>query len=195
MANLENMQNRLSTILLLTGSTVLVWCASVWTGIALFERWEARRWNAAPRPKTTASNPPPVSPALKPHQVFGWLDIPRLHISTAVVEGDDTRDLFYGAGHIPGTSLPGTTGNIGIAAHRDTIFRALRGIRKQDTIRIRTASGEHDYSVEATRVVQPSNVEVLNDSGYAELTLVTCYPFWYVGPAPMRFVVQARQMD
>jgi sortase A len=189
------MRNRLSTILLLTGSAVLVWCASVWTGIALFERWEAHRWKVAPRPPTAASIPAPASPALQPHQVFGWLDIPRLHISTAVVEGDDTPDLLYGAGHIPGTSLPGASGNIGIAAHRDTIFRALREIRPQDTIRIRTAWGEHDYSVEATKIVRPSNVEALNDAGYAELTLVTCYPFWYVGPAPMRFVVHARQMD
>jgi sortase A len=188
------MRNRLSTILLLTGSAVLIWCVTIWVSIALFEAWEAHHWRAAARQGNTLS-PPPSPPAPQPHEVIGWLEVPRLHISTAVLEGDDSPDLLYGAGHIPGTALPGGSGNVGIAAHRDSIFRTLRGIRPKDQIRIRTAWGQHDYSVEATKVVRPSHVEVLDDAGYAELTLVTCYPFSYIGPAPLRFVVHARQVD
>lgn len=183
------MRKRLSTILLLTGSAVLVWCASVWISSALFERRQSQRWN----------NPPPAVSAVplapRPHDVVAWLDIPRLHISTAVLEGDDTLSLRYGAGHVPGTPLPGSAGNVGIAAHRDTIFRPLSRIARDDRITLRTPGTYYEYSVESTSIVRPSDVSVLDGSNTDELTLVTCYPFWYVGPAPLRFVVRARRVS
>ena len=132
-------------------------------------------------------------PAPKLHDVIAWLEVPRLRISTAVLEGDDSLALRLGAGHIPGTPLPGSAGNVGIAAHRDSFFRPLAGIEPQDRIRLRTPGGDWDYTVESTRIVQPSNVGVLANSRQSELTLVTCYPFRYVGAAPLRFIVRARR--
>jgi sortase A len=190
------MRNRLSTILLLAGSAVLVWCATVWTGAALFEKYQAWRW------KSLASAPPSSSPAAaspaaphvpEPHDVVAWLEIPRLRISTAVLEGDDDLALSLGAGHIPGTPLPGADGNVGIAAHRDSFFRSLGGVHPRDRIRLRTPAGDWDYTVESTRIVQPSDTGVLDASRQSELTLVTCYPFHYIGSAPLRFIVRARR--
>ncbi len=197
------MRQRLSTIFLLTGSAVLVWCATVWTSAALFERFEAWLWKA-PHQRTAQASiarasvaKPFVSrkPAPKLHDVIAWLDIPRLGSSMAVLEGDDSVSLSVGAGHIPSTALPGGVGNIGLAAHRDSFFRPLHNIKDGDRLLLRTPGATHEYTVESTRIVRPSEVGVLANSGQPELTLVTCYPFWYVGPAPLRFVVHARQFD
>ena len=126
---------------------------------------------------------------------LGRLDIPRLDMSIMVMEGIDDQTLRLGIGHIPETVLPGQPGNSGIAGHRDTFFRGLAGIRKDDEITVRTLDGAYKYVVDSIRVVDPHAIEVLNDSGYPMLTLVTCYPFYRVGPAPQRFVVQALLKD
>jgi sortase A len=125
--------------------------------------------------------------------VIGSLAIPRLGLQTVVVEGDGDRDLRLAAGHIPGTSLPGQRGNVGIAGHRDTFFRPLRRIRKNDTITVTTLSGEFRYSVVSTEIVKPDNVQVLFPAKTETLTLVTCYPFNFVGPAPRRFIIRAER--
>jgi len=122
------------------------------------------------------------------------LEIPRLGLSVMVHEGVGSRILQIGAGHIPGTAPPGDFGNIGIAAHRDTFFRKLRSIRRDDAILLDTLDGTYQYAVEWTRVVKPSDLQVLASSEQPVLTLVTCYPFYYVGPAPNRFIVRARRV-
>jgi sortase A len=189
------MRRRLGTILLLAGSAALVWCATVWTGAALFEKYQARRWKSpAVAAPVRATSQPAAPPVPKLHDVVAWLEVPRLRISTAVLEGDDDLALSLGAGHIPGTSLPSAAGNVGIAAHRDSFFRSLGGIEPQDRIRLRTQEGDWEYTVESTRVVRPSEVSVLANSAQPELTLVTCYPFRYVGAAPLRFIVRARRV-
>lgn len=188
------MQMWLSKALLLAGSAILALCAGVWASTAWFEKYESGRWNA-PRARTTSLNDIKVAHDYSPppHEVVAWLDVPRLHISTAVLEGDDNLSLRLGAGHILGTPFPGTSGNVGIAAHRDTFFRSLGRIEPEDRIRLRTREGDWEYTVESTRVVQPTNISVLANSDRPELTLVTCYPFRYVGAAPLRFVVRARR--
>jgi len=123
--------------------------------------------------------------------LVGRIAIPRLDVSTIVLEGVDTATLLRGAGHIPETALPGDRGNVGIAAHRDSFFRALKDIRKNDTIRLETLEGTYSYRVDWTRVVTPEDTAVLDDTGAPALTLVTCYPFSYVGSAPNRFIVRA----
>lgn len=187
------MRKRLSTIFLLAGGAALVWCATVWTGAALFEKYQAWQWNArdATAPVQAISPAAPAAPKL--HDVIAWIEIPRLRISTAVLEGDDALALKLGAGHIPGTALPSASGNVGIAAHRDSFFRSLGGIQPRDRIRLRTPEGDWEYTVESTRIVPPSDVGVLANSRQPELTLVTCYPFRYVGSAPLRFIVRARR--
>jgi sortase A len=126
--------------------------------------------------------------------VIGRLDIPRLNLSVMVREGADERTLSRAVGHIPGTALPGKIGNVGLAGHRDTFFRALRNIREDDTIELETTSGSFRYVVKSTKIVTPRDVSVLEASGGETLTLVTCYPFYYVGSAPKRFIVHASQM-
>src|SRR5437899_6667174 len=133
-----------------------------------------------------------VEPRPKPHairrgEVIGELEIPSLNISVAVFEGDDARILSLGAGHIPKTTLPPGSGNIGIAAHRDTYFRPLRLIRVNDLIELKTLAGASRYAVTETKIVQPSDIGVLATAPGRDLTLVTCYPFYYIGSAPKRF--------
>jgi sortase A len=112
-------------------------------------------------------------------------------VSTIVLEGVSSTTLLRGAGHIPETALPGDRGNVGIAAHRDSFFRALKDIRKNDTIRLETLDGTFSYRVDWTRIVTPEETAVLDDTDSPALTLVTCYPFSYVGSAPNRFIVRA----
>lgn len=126
--------------------------------------------------------------------LVGRLAVPRLHLRAMVREGDGDGTLSLSLGHIPGTAFPGQDGNVGVAGHRDTLFRGLQSIEKNDLIQFDTLRGSYAYRVESTSVVGPEYVNVLKPGPYAELTLVTCYPFRYVGPAPDRFIVKARQV-
>jgi sortase A len=131
---------------------------------------------------------------VKTGDVLGRVDIPRLGISVAVLQGTSSRILRLGAGHIEGTALPGETGNSGIAGHRDTFFRKLKNIQLNDEIQVQTATGLFRYQVDWMRVVEPSDTTVLEPSSKeSTVTLVTCYPFYFVGSAPKRFVVRAHQ--
>jgi sortase A len=116
-------------------------------------------------------------------------------MSTMVVEGAGNRDLKRAAGHIPGTAFPGTGGNTGIAAHRDTFFRPLRFIRIADSISVTTPQGTFAYRVVSTQIVKPDQIQVLYPTQAEALTLVTCYPFNFVGPAPRRFIVRAERVQ
>jgi sortase A len=122
---------------------------------------------------------------------LGRLEVPRLDVSVMVAQGVSGSTLRRAAGHIPGTALPGQLGNVGIAGHRDTFFRPLKDIRKNDTLTLTTLDGTYQYVVDSTQVVSPDDVSVLDPTGRPTLTLVTCYPFFYVGSAPQRFIVQA----
>ena len=124
--------------------------------------------------------------------LLGIVQVPRLGLAVPFVEGSDAEPLEIGAGHIPHTAFPGHHGNAGIAAHRDTMFRPLRNIRPGDDIVITTPAGSYDYKVSGTEIVMPSDAQVLNRTPNRTLTLVTCYPFFYVGDAPKRFIVHAQ---
>jgi sortase A len=134
----------------------------------------------------------------RPHYVegqsMGWIEIPRLGISAIVAHGDDTRTLMRAVGHIPGTAFPGDGGNVGLAAHRDTFFRALEGIESSDLIHLVMPNQTLAYRVVDVALVRPSQVDVLHTTSEPMLTLVTCYPFEYIGLAPYRFIVRARQI-
>ena len=130
----------------------------------------------------------------RPDQLIGRLEIPRLKIRVMVREGDNSSTLEHAVGHIPSTALPGDPGNVALAAHRDTYFRPLRFIRKNDRILLSTLDGSYEYAVQSTKIVNPTDVSVLKASSPHELTLVTCYPFYYVGAAPRRFIVHAVQI-
>jgi sortase A len=143
-------------------------------------------------PSSPSKETPPDSAQTFPAR----LTIARLGLTTMIEEGVGEPTLRRAAGHIPSTALPGNSGNVGVAGHRDTLFRPLRGIRKHDRIVISTLSNDYDYEVTSTAIVNPSNVAVLAPTpGENTLTLVTCYPFYYVGSAPNRFIVKARQVS
>lgn len=119
------------------------------------------------------------------------LTVPRLDTTLFVIEGTDQKDLSKGPGHMPGTALPGVTGNCVIAGHRDTHFRVLEGIQKGDEVDLDTKYGKFHYQVRSMEVVAPTNVSSLYPSDNAVLHLITCYPFYYVGHAPKRMVIEA----
>ncbi len=125
--------------------------------------------------------------------VVGRIEIPRIGLKTMILEGVSQRTLALAVGHIPGTALPGKTGNVGLAGHRDTFFRSLAGIHLDDAIVLTTLDGSYRFRVKSCEVVSPRDTRVLEDSAQPSLTLVTCYPFHYVGPAPKRFIVHAVQ--
>ena len=127
----------------------------------------------------------------KEGDLLGRIEIPRLGMKVAIVEGTTSQTLRLGVGHIKGTASPGERGNIGIAGHRDTFFRALKGIRVSDEIQIQTAAGLSRYAVNWVRIVSPGDIEVLDPSDKSSVTLVTCYPFHFIGAAPQRFIVRA----
>jgi sortase A len=129
------------------------------------------------------------------HGLIGRIEIPRLLLSAVVVEGVDKTALRRAVGHIPGTALPGQAGNVGVAGHRDTFFRPLKDLKVKDEIRFSTLKGDFKYEVESLRIVDPANVGVLAPSAQNVLTMVTCYPFYFVGPAPKRWIVRARQVS
>jgi sortase A len=160
----------------------------------LYQAFENRELDAI-----LAGAPPPVTPELNgterhqpaPGSAIGRIEIPRLGVSTIIRAGSDARTLSLAVGHIPGTAFPGEDGNIGLAGHRDTFFRRLRDIRANDEIRIVTPDGQFIFRVRQTNIVQPRDTWVLNPTAERTLTLVTCYPFSYVGSAPQRFIVRA----
>jgi sortase A len=124
--------------------------------------------------------------------MLGKVEIGRLNISAMVREGVDAQTLSTAVGHVPSTAMPGHSGNFALAAHRDTLFRPLRNIKLNDLITFRSLTQTFTYKVENTRIVKPTDVAVLRSDGRDSLTLITCYPFYYVGSAPERFIVQAR---
>lgn len=128
-------------------------------------------------------------------ELLGRIRIPSVDVTAVIVEGVGKTSLRRAAGHIPGTALPEEDdGNVGIAAHRDSFFRGLKDIRKDDTIELTTLDGTQRYRVEWTKIVQPTDTSVLAPTREPVLTLVTCYPFYYVGSAPKRFIVRAHRI-
>lgn len=138
-------------------------------------------------PKAAAA---PSSVALDPAFV-ARLEIPRLGLSAIVKEGAGPKTLRLAVGHVSGTALPGEAGNVCLAAHRDGLFRGLGALRPGDAVELTTRTGRYDYRVRAARVVGPHDTAVLSPTGRPTLTLVTCYPFGWIGPAPRRYVVTA----
>lgn len=137
----------------------------------------------------------PPQAAAREGDLLGRIEIPRLNLAVVILQGTTAQTLRLGAGHIDGTAFPGEPGNVGIAAHRDTFFRPLQNIRAGDEILLQTASGFSSYSVESLQIVDPSDVAVLAPSSASTLTLVTCYPFHFIGSAPQRFIVRARMIE
>jgi sortase A len=174
------------------GIVLLVWCAFVAANAARFQRDESSTLERAVNGnKTVTTNAPISHPRQAKDQLIGRLEIPRLHLSVMVAEGDDDNTLRKAVGHLPETPLPWEFGNSAVAGHRDTFFRPLKDVRVNDRVRVLTPRGNFQYSVSRITIVEPNDVSVLAATDHSLLTLVTCYPFYYVGQAPKRFIVQA----
>jgi sortase A len=179
----------LERLLLLVALAAFGYVAGTMGSAALYQDYESRQLDAVlrgARPAATAATPAVT------RRVLGRLEIPTLGLSTIVREGEDARTLQLAVGHIAGTSLPGAPGNMGLAAHRDTFFRRLGEINRGDLIRLVAVEGTFTYAVESTEIVDPDDLWVLDPTPEPSLTLVTCYPFTYIGTAPERFIVRAR---
>jgi sortase A len=174
---------------------LLGYCGFVLADTWVFQR-EARRELA----QTLEERSPAAAPDA-PHTsvtavkgLVGVIDIARLGLSVVVMEGTTAHTLRRAAGHIEGTALPGDSGNVVISGHRDTLFRPLKDIRHDDIITVKTSTGDYRYRVVSTEIVSPEDTSVLESDGSDVLTLVTCYPFYFVGPAPDRFIVRAARV-
>jgi sortase A len=170
-----------------------IWSASVFAGFLLAANLSAR---AANKPATESAGQPNgavASRANTPPTVVrvGKIEIPTVGLAATVLEGADARILRLAVGHIPGTAVPGPSGNVGLAAHNNTFFRCLRNINLGDEIRYSTEDGTFTYRVTSLSIVLPSAVEVLNSTPQPTLTLVTCYPFNSIHAAPKRLIVHA----
>jgi sortase A len=169
---------------------IAIGCLSMYA----YETVEARRYQA----EQTAVFEQAVKTKTVPQHVragglVGMLDVPRLQMTTPVVEGDDDHTLKRAVGHLPDTPMPWESGNSAMAGHRDGLFRPLKDVKVGDEIRFRTTRDEYVYRVTKTSIVQPDDVSVLESKQGTSLTLITCYPFYYVGSAPQRFVIHAER--
>jgi sortase A len=167
-------------------------------GFILVDTWVFQARESAELERFTPERPASgdvAIPAAGPDGLIGRMEVQRLGVSVVVMEGTSNKILRRAVGHIAGTAMPGQAGNVGIAGHRDTFFRPLRKIQPDDIITLSTLRGSYRYRVVFTKVVSPDDVAVLNPDGKKEaLTLVTCYPFYYVGSAPERFIVRAERV-
>lgn len=159
--------------------------------IQLLEKTSTPLQPNLPAQPALPAQPPPLAEG----DVLGEISVPRLQLNAIVVQGDSSDDLKSAVGHLSNSALPGEQGNVALAGHRDTFFRPLRDIRVGDEITFKTQERSFAYIVESMKVVTPSDVSVLQPSTGHDLTLLTCYPFQYIGPAPKRFVVFAREVE
>jgi len=201
---------------LVVGALLLGYCGYVLLDARLYEADQSRRFQQALKsPAPPNGVPKRIQPAsLPPAEVkssltqrggpgiaggtdsaLGRIEISAIGLETMIMEGTDAKTLRRAVGHIPGTPLPGQQGNVVIAGHRDTFFRPLRNIHQDDEITLTTLAGSYRYRVDSIKVVEPDDTSVLDNSDAETLTLVTCYPFYFVGPAPKRFVVRAQRIS
>ena len=181
-----------SYFFLVLGLSTLGYSVYVVVDARAYQAYEQSKFEAKLEKGTGSPQLPP--PPLVEGGIIGEIQVPRLHLKAIVVQGDSHTILRRAVGHIPETSLPGTPGNVALAGHRDTFFRPLRNIKLGDAITLKTSAGDFQYLVESTQVVPAANIEVLNTTAVPTLTLITCFPFDYLGAAPNRFVVRAREV-
>jgi sortase A len=200
---------------LVVGIGALSYCAAVVLDRWLFQAYQTWQFERALKDaQTTASSTQQPGSSPVPAQAeaarvravsfsidglagssLGRIEIGSIGLAAMIMEGVDGRTLRHAVGHIPRTPLPGQHGNVALAAHRDTFFRGLRNIHKDNEITLTTLHGTYRYRVDWTHVVEPEDIGVLRATGNDVLTLVTCYPFYFVGPAPQRFIVRAHRIS
>jgi sortase A len=180
-------------VFLIIGLLALSYVGFALLDARLYQAEQARRFERELKETNLARAESPAI-AVSEGSPLGRIEISAVGLTVMVLEGTDEGTLRRAVGHIRGTPLPGQRGNVALAGHRDTFFRGLRKIRVNDEITLTTLSGSYRYRVDSTKVVKPEETEVLEDYGDDILTLVTCYPFNFVGSAPSRFIVRAHRV-
>ncbi len=180
-------------VLLIIGLLALGYVGFALLDARLYQAEQARRFEVALKETKLARTESPVI-AVNEGSPLGRIEISAVGLIAMILEGTDEGTLQRAVGHIRGTPLPGQRGNVALAGHRDTFFRGLRNIHEDDEITLTTLSGSYRYRVDSTKVVEPEDIEVLDEAADDMLTLVTCYPFNFVGSAPKRFIVRARRI-
>jgi sortase A len=184
-------------LLILAGLVAIAYAAYVVADASAYQATEHHRLESTRQQASALSERDPLflstARPVAEGAAIGEIRIPRLGLMAIVAEGESTRVLQRAIGHLADTALPGESGNVVLAGHRDTLFRSLKWIRIGDAIALNTQYGDFEYVVEWTTVVGPEEVDVVQSTGRSTLTLITCFPFSYVGPAPERFVVRARE--
>jgi sortase A len=185
------------------GLVGLMWWGAFHIEVATSTRHDLERFAALQGVATQAETPD--QSLWSPNRVSAWrkalsepapapiavLRIPKIRLEVPVLPGTDDRTLDRAVGHIEDTAQPGTDGNSGIAGHRDSFFRALKDVATGDVIEVVTTAHTVTYRVERTWIVVPDDVWVLDPTPSPAITLVTCYPFYFIGSAPQRFIVRA----
>jgi sortase A len=169
---------------------MLGYCGFVAVDAWRFEHWGRQDLERMLQDQTRSA----AVPGIGTSGMIGRIEILRLGVSALVIEGTGESILQRATGHIIGTALPGQRGNVGIAGHRDSFFLPLRNIQPDDLITLATLRGEYRYRVVSSTVVDPADVAVLHPDETETLTLVTCYPFYFIGAAPNRFIVRAKRV-
>ena len=183
-----------AAVFLAGGLLALGYAAYIITEARTYQAIELRRFERA-RPATAVGSALAAQPPLVEGGPIGEIRIPRLHLAAMVAQGDSAAILRLAVGHLADTALPGESGNVVLAGHRDTFFRPLKDVQVGDVITLDTRGGAFTYRVESTAVVPPSDLKVIEPTRRRTLTLITCFPFAYIGSAPNRFIVRAHETD
>jgi sortase A len=186
------LRRSLGLLLILFGLLAVTWVGLQYSSAAWYDlETRAALQTVRELPSSELESMPDTLPVGEP---IGTLEIVRVGLSGVVVEGDSDAVLDRAIGHLPDTPLPWNEGNSALAAHRDTIFRPLKGVRLGDVLRLKTPHGDFDYRVNETLIVKPEDVWVLDPTSNSTLTLISCWPFNYIGHAPERFIVRAERI-
>jgi sortase A len=179
-----------SLLLIIVGIGLLGYVGSEYWGMYRSQQRLEAEWE-----RQAANVNTPAAPVIPPDQMLTRVVIPKIGLDAIVVEGASRKELSEGPGHMKQTAMPGQTGNAVITGHRDTFFRHIYELVKGDKIQVRRAGSVFTYEVTGKKIVMPEDVSVIRQTPDPQLTLITCYPTYYIGPAPKRLVVFSKLVD
>ena len=179
-----------SLALVIVGTLLLGYVGLEYWGMYRSQKDLESQWE-----QQSATTSVPGQPQLPPEQMLTRILIPKIQMDAIVVEGASRRDLSAGPGHMKQTAEPGETGNAVITAHRDTFFRHIYELNKGDQVQVRRGGRTFTYAVTGKKIVMPEDISVIKPTNDPQLTLITCYPTYYIGPAPKRLVVFSRLVE
>lgn len=187
--------SRLSLVLVVVGLAILTYVGFEYYTMYSSQRQLAKQWQQQQDRAKQRGLLPAVATTQSPDDGLTRLSIPKINFAAVVVEGTGRKQLLLGPGHVKETAAPGADGNAVITGHRDTFFRHIYELNKGDVLTVERDGKTYTYKVTGKKVTDPNDVSVLKQTNQAQLTLITCYPTYYIGPAPERLVVFSKRVD